>query len=312
MHFHNFVRIRELMLDGSSFGRHLQSQNTLDVPPWSALMKSPTFRRCWSKFALRIGAISMLYLLGSQQPAAAQWDGFIEPFRQVDLASDESGAIFELRVQEGDPVEKNEVIAKLDDRLQKIQVNIAKNLSESVSQLEAAQRTLAKRKAIVQELKRLHDSGHAGEHEIIRAEMEYSIAQAKLASAQESLAIRSLEFERAELEMERRNIRAPFSGIVSKIHRNQGEYLSPLHPEVAKLIQIDKVLATFAVPSSQVENFQLDRPYKIEIGERRTVTGHVYRVGVQTDAQSGTVQVQLIIDNKDLSIRAGEPCVLRI
>ena len=52
-------------------------------------------------------------------------DGFIEPFRQVDLSSDESGAILKLMVDEGDHVSAKEEIATLDDRLQKLQVEIA-------------------------------------------------------------------------------------------------------------------------------------------------------------------------------------------
>ncbi len=239
-----------------------------------------------------------------------QIEGFIEPFREIDLSSDETGAIFSLQVAEGDPVKAGDVIAKLDDRLQKIQVEIAAQIVDSRSQVEVAERAFSKRTTILNKLEKLYQQGHAGHSEVVRAEMEFSISEARLQAAKDELAIRGIELRRAEVELRKRMIVAPFDGVVSTIYRREGEFLSPIHPEVVKLIQIDKVLATFAVPSSRLATFQRAKPFQIEIGGIQTVTGKLHSVSVQTDAQSGTVKVTLEIDNPGLKIRSGELCVL--
>ena len=44
----------------------------------------------------------------------------------------------------------------------------------------------------------------------------------------------------------------------------------------------------------------------------RTIVAEVYRVGVSTDAQSGTVEVKMVIDNQMRDIRSGEILTLNI
>ena len=136
--------------------------------------------------------------------------------------------------------------------------------------------------------------------------MELSIAEGKVLVAKEEAALRKVEYQQALLRLERRRIRAPFPGIVSKVHRKQGEYLSTLHPEVITLMQVDKLLAKFNVPSSQVDQFQPGTDFELTLSNGDKVTATVYRVAVNTDAQSGTVEIKLLIDNADNRIRSGE------
>ena len=244
--------------------------------------------------------------------SSGQTQGFIEPFRTIALSSDESGAIAALNVAEGDQVETDDVIASLDSRVQRLQLEIATHMEEATSQLAAAEHTYKKRLAISNRLAQLRDKGHASESEIIRADMELSSAKAKFLAAKEEQAVREIEKRRAAVQLERRNIRAPFGGIVSKIHRREGEFLSPLRPEIITLIQTDQLLAAFAIPSTMVSTFEIGKQFDIEVVGGQIVTGTVHTIGVETDAQSGTVVVKFMIDNSTQEIRAGESCVLNI
>ena len=100
--------------------------------------------------------------------------------------------------------------------------------------------------------------------------------------------------------------------MIAKIHRREGEFLSPLHPEVATIIQIDRLLATFAVPSSQLETFEIGKEFNIELENGTLIKAKVHRIGVETDAQSGTVEVKLVIENDKQELRSGEICTLNI
>ena len=262
------------------------------------------------KTALFFGALLLAFVLTSN--ASGQIQGFTEPFRTIDLSSDESGAISALLVEEGQHISKNEIVANLDNRVQKLQLEIATQMANSTSQLTAAQHTYTKRKAISDRLEQLESRGHASQSEIIRAQMELSIAHAKWLAAKEDQAVKEIEQRRAEVQLERRNIRAPFDGIVSKIHRRDGEFLSPLRPEIVTIVQTDRLLATFAIQSSQINEFAVGREFTLEIAGGQSVPAKVYSVGVETDAQSGTVLVKLVIENPTQKIRAGESCMLNI
>ncbi|MEM7785589.1 MAG: efflux RND transporter periplasmic adaptor subunit [Planctomycetota bacterium] len=237
-----------------------------------------------------------------------QIDGFTTPFKSIELSSDESGAIAEMNVEEGDSIREGEVIAKLDSRVQQIQLQIAQQMAENKSQVMANQQMLSKREAISARLKELRDKGHASESEIIRSEMELSIANAKYLASLEEQEIRKIEQKRAAIQLERRNIVSPMNGVVSKLHRKNGEFLSPLHPEVVTIIQIDRLLATFPVPSQDVKNFQVGQEFNLKLENENFIAAKIYGIGVETDAQSGTVEVKFVIDNEDLKLRSGEIC----
>ncbi len=253
-----------------------------------------------------------MFVLASASQSSAQIDGFTEPFRSIELASDESGSIAKLDVVEGQSLKQDDIIACLDKRVQEIQVEIAKQLASNSSQIFAAEQSYRKRLAIYNKLQKLTESGHASNSEIIRAEMELSIAKAKYLSAQEEKAVRETEVKRAEIQLERRIIRAPFDGVVSTIHRKQGEFLSPLKPEIITLIQNDQLLANFAVPSTMVSQLTVGKQLDVEFMSGKVVKGIVHSIGVVTDAQSGTIQVKVLIDNTAGKLRAGENCSVRI
>lgn len=257
--------------------------------------------------------IAMVLVFG--QVAFAQGDGidgFTEPFQKIDLASDESGAIDRLEVRAGDFVKQGSIIARLDDRAQQLQVRVATHMAKSESQILAATHALSKRESILRQLRKLKAKGHATESELIRADLELSIAKAKLMSVKEEKVVREIEKLRAEVQLDRRLIRAPFDGVVAKVHRRQGEFLSPLNPEIVTLVQVDRIFAKFSVPSSQVSMFEIGREFEVSIGNGKIVTGRVHEVGVEIDARSSTVEIKLVIDNVDNAIKSGEHCTLRI
>jgi len=248
----------------------------------------------------------------SDSESSSQVVGFTEPYKMIELSSDELGAIAEMFVAEGDFVTANTPIAQLDARVQELQLKIATQVASTKSELIGAEQILAKRRSILDRLRQLQAQGHAGDAEIIRAEMEFSIAESKVMSAKEGTAVRKIEMERAAMQLQRRSILAPFDGVVSKIHRKQGEYLSPVNPEVVTIVQIDRLMATFNVPSTQISMFEVGATHQVELANGNTVNAVVEKVGVVTDAQSGTVVIKLVIENADGNIRSGESVVLNI
>jgi RND family efflux transporter MFP subunit len=241
-----------------------------------------------------------------------QVEGFTEPFLSIDLSSDESGAIAEMKFEEGADVSKGDVVARLDDRLQKVQLEIATEMAQAKSQLEAAKQTLEKRRMIGNRLQKMQATGHATDSELIRSDMELSIAQAKYNAAREEAAVRAMELKRAEIQFSRRSIKAPISGIISKVHRREGEFLSPLRPEVVTIIQVDRLLSTFAIPVSQAGAFREGNEFELQFENGKRVVATVYSVSVSTEAQSQTVEVKLVFDNPGRQLRAGEICTLNI
>lgn len=239
----------------------------------------------------------------------AQFDGFTEPLRSIELASDETGLLEKVLVEEGDSIGKGQEIARLSSDLQRVQLELAEHMAKTNSAIVAAEQGLSKREQICQQVQKLRDDGHAHENELVRAEMELDLARTRLQSARDEHIAREIEWRRAVAQMERRTIIAPFPGVVAKLHRKEGEFLSPVRPEIVTLVDIDQLYATFNIPSSSANGLEVGRNYHLEIGGQVGVNAKLESIGVQTDAESGTVRVKLLIENRDHKLRAGEPCV---
>lgn len=263
-------------------------------------------------FPYRLILMVSVVLVAPHAGWAQQISGFTQPFREIELACDESGSIAELHVREGDAVKQGDVLARLDDRVQRLQVETASHLASSTGGLEAARLGFEKRKMVNDRIRELIRTGHATESELIRAELEFTIAQSRFQAAKEETVTREIDLKRAELMLERRLIRAPFDGTVSIIHRRIGEFVSPVRPEVATLVDTHQLLAVFNVPSDNLETIRQRKSFQITMPDGKAVTAQIHTIGVATDAESGTVQVKLRIDNAAGQLRAGEQCTLQL
>ena len=259
---------------------------------------------------LFVGFAIVLY--GVVLTAHGQVQGFVEPYRSVDLSIGEIGIIQELTTEPGDTVQEGSVIARLDDRVQRVQLELAEHLAKSKSNLLVAEKTYHKRASILNRIEELVRTNSASQSELIRAEMEETIAKSQLLSAQEEIVTRQIELKRTSAQLASRTVTAPFSGTVSVVHRNVGEYVSPSRPEIVTLVQLDKLFAKFNVSSSMITSFEVGQEVEVTMADGTKIVAQVFSVGVQTDAQSGTVEIKLLIDNPDGDIRSGESCTLNV
>ena len=119
-------------------------------------------------------------------------------------------------------------------------------------------------------------------------------------AAKESLAIKKLEFERIQLQLDRRTIRSPIGGYVVELFREEGEFVAPTSPMIVTVVQLDPLLVTFPVPASQALTLQERRPVTVQIdGHEKPTRGEIELVSPVTNAESQTVRVRVRIPNPD-------------
>jgi RND family efflux transporter MFP subunit len=255
-------------------------------------------------------ATAILFLFGSV--ASAQFEGFTEPYRVVELASDENGIVETVTVREGDHVSAGDVLVILNNDLQRVQMELATHLATSQSGYEASKQAYDKRKQVFEQVAKMRDKGFVNENELLRAEMEMSIAWAKLKTSEDELIARQIEARRAEIQFNSRHVKAPFDGIVSKVHRQKGEYVSPINADILTLIDDSQLYAVFNIPSSQLKDFTVGREVALILEHGGTVTGQVDSIGLLVDSRSGTVEIKVLVNNAGRKFRAGESCTLNI
>ena len=165
--------------------------------------------------------------------------GFTEPYRAVEVSAPEMGSIAQIMVKEGDSVTSGTVLAVLNDDVLQASLRVVQESSQVTGRLDSARAELAMYRQRFEKLKGLHARHHASQQELDRAQSQLEIAQAKLAAVEDELRIKGLEVKRIEAQLEQRKVRAPIDGLVSRIVKEPGEYVSAADPVVLRLVQID-------------------------------------------------------------------------
>jgi RND family efflux transporter MFP subunit len=243
----------------------------------------------------------------------SEFEGYTEPVRTIEVAADESGTVAEVLVRQGQRVRKGQPIMRLNCDVHRAQLELAKQQMAAEGRLDAARAEAEMTRQRLESIESLHATGHARAVELARARKEHRVAQANVRSIQEDLVARQLEHDRLHTQIDRRTIRAPVAGVVTDLHRDVGEFVAPNKPEVATLVQLDTLLANFALLSNEahlVKSGQSVPVYFFDV--EYDVTGVVTYVSPVIDAESGTVLVKVRIDNSAGTLRSGSRCVVKL
>lgn len=257
----------------------------------------------------------IVLLLTSVGLCATAWagnpEGFTEPFRQLDLASADSGIVDTVHLNEGDQVVAKQVVAELKSEVLIASLSVADKLRSSQGKLNSAKAELKQRTVYVTKLLKLKE--HVSQEELEKAMLEKEVAEAQLLTVQEDLEVRRLEYRRIEEEIERRKIRSPIDGVVIRIEKEEGEFVSASQPTVMTIVQLDPLLAVFSVMPEVSRGLKPGQNVKVQIGNNSVSNDAVVHfLSPVMDAQSGTVLLKVAIPNPAGRLPSGEKCRLLI
>jgi membrane fusion protein, multidrug efflux system len=151
--------------------------------------------------------------------------GSIEANDQVQIRSEVSGLVREVKFKEGSDVNKGDLLIKIDARELRAQLLQAETKAKLAAQIEARARKLLKSEAISQE-----------EYENANAELRLLQAQTQLIEAQ----------------LSKTEIRAPFSGRIGLTNISIGSYITP-STEIVSLLSVNPVKITFSIPEKYAQ-----------------------------------------------------------
>lgn len=239
-------------------------------------------------------------------------EGFAEPYRTVQVASPEPGIVAEVHVREGSRVAKGDLLVELDTGTLEIALAIAKTRRDATGRQRAAHAELTLRAQRRAKLEELLAKGNASLEEVDRAIADEEIAAATLASVEEDRQANALEVDRIAEQIDRLRVRAPLDGRVTRVLREPSEHLSLSQPGVVTLVQLNPLRVVMFAPIVRIEAIQEKEKVTVRFTDlSRDVDGTVEYISPVSDAQSGTVEVHIVVPNGDESIRGGSRCSVR-
>ncbi len=258
-----------------------------------------------------IGLIA--YVLSPALAKATDISAFIEPYRDIDVATSEMGTLAYLNVKEGDHVTRGQVLGGLDEDVVRANLEVAQKAKEARGRLVSAEEELAFQTENLRKIRQLIERQHASAEELARTETQQRIAEAQVLSIREELELKSAEYTRTEAMLLEKQIRSPIDGMVTQIYKDVGEFISASSPVVIKVVKLDVLLVQFAVPANAASEFKAGRTVPLSIGSEHTKTvGVIEFVSPIKDPQSNTVRLRMRIDNSQGQFSSGDSCWLAL
>jgi membrane fusion protein, multidrug efflux system len=224
-------------------------------------------------------AVTSIVTEREQWPASMTAIGTIEAVHGVMVSADLPGTVARINFDSGKPVREGEILVELDTRQERAQL----------ASLEA-QRDLAKVNfARTQQL--------VNDGVISRQEFDQATAQQKATEA---------NVAEIRATIDRKTIRAPFSGILGIRKVNLGQYLPAGSPVVSNQ-SLNPIYVNVGVPQQAAAQVHVGRNLRVTTEDvaGKVFAGSVTAIDSEVDPTTRNIQVQATLSNPEGKLRPG-------
>lgn len=267
-------------------------------------MKPETMSRSRAGFTLACTLASLLTL-----PASAA-SGLIEPLQQATLASTVVGRIQRVLVKEGDVVKAGQVLVELEQELEVLEVERRRLVAENKAEIEIARERAALLEKEWQATAKLREATRSvSQEELDKKQIEFKLARAETAQLEIREKIEALEHKIAQAQLDRRLIRAPNDGVVTRVHAQPGEISEVRQPLVA-IVNASSCYFVANVEPAVGARLRTGGAARVAIdtaggGPALEVAGTVDSMSPVIDSASGLRRVKILLPNRDGRITPG-------
>lgn len=202
--------------------------------------------------------------------------GTLSARRQADVIATQLGVVERLTVEEGDRVERGQVLARLDGRELALQAAMAelqaKNLQQELERLESA------------------GGGIITDEEI--SKQRYAVEEARVSAKLQRVAAKQTI------------VRAPFSGTIVERHVDPGSLASTATPLVT-LADLSALELELHIPEREAATLDVGTPVELVLVDESEFIGVVDRIGPIVDPLSGTVKATVKADTFPKAAKPG-------
>ena len=243
--------------------------------------------------------------------SALPHDCLIEPQAMISLTSTEQGRIDEVLVRRGDRVSAGQPLIRLEESIQRLQLEMASAKAGTDVELRAAAARVDFRREALARSERLFAKQTVTEASVEDKRIELTLSEMALEEAQVARELAQIERRMASALLDRRTISSPADGIVLSVEAAAGEYASDTE-EMMVLAVMDPLLVEVFVPLDYFDRIAVGDSY--EVAQVAPLDGR-FEATVRTvdrvfDAASGTFGVQLEMANPGTEIPAGIRCTV--
>lgn len=265
--------------------------------------------------------------VASDVPLDTSAVGNVEAIASVDVKSRVAGEILSVHFQEGQEVEKGQLLFEIDPepvqrQIAQIQADLAKDQALEVQ----ARANVAKDEAMLKQTQASANRGLQLEKEGIfsKEQTEQLVAsngsnlaaldadKAAVESAAASIKSDRARLSQTELQLSYTKIAAPISGRAGAITVKPGNLVKDNDATLVTILQISPIYVSFGVPQQllpEVQKYNKERPLAVRAeadGGTRTETGKLRFIDNTVDTTTGTIKLKAEFPNTSHALWPGE------
>jgi RND family efflux transporter MFP subunit len=242
---------------------------------------------------------------------AKVYNGLIEPIKRVNLSLPIDGTVSEIKNKEGSYVKKEDSILKLFDKLQSLEVKRRKVLVDDKKHLFYLQKEINVVWKIYESSKLLYkEAGSISKNELDGYSINYYKLKSNLEELKRSKKLELIEYELEKEKLKLYTLKAPFSGIITKIKLDVGER-GRTGDAVVELVDSSTCFVEVNIPEVEVHSLSVGQTINITIKreiekiEEIQKNAKISYISPIADSSSGLVLIKLEFENKDFNIIPG-------
>ena len=206
-----------------------------------------------------------------------QVQGSLDTRQNIVLNSEFTGTITRSFVKEGDYVRKGQILAKIDDG------GLSLQLAQRKSELDLAKTTFERQK-------RLWSQKIGSEIEYLQAKTRYESLKNEIGALQ--------------VELSKTAIRAPFSGTIDDVIREQGEVVVSDQSPVLRLINLREMYVRADIPENFLNKIKQGSIVEVEIPSlNRVLEGKIRQISNYINPNNRSFSIEVSIKNEDQSLK---------
>lgn len=247
------------------------------------------------------GPMPVKVIVAEEKPVRlwSSFSGRLAAVDHVELRPQVSGAIQEIRFEDGQMVEKGDVLFVIDPRPYEARVAQAEaDLQAAKNQQQLAQKDLERAAQLIK-------SSTISERIYDERESTAKVTRSNVEAAQARLA-------QARLDLDYAHVKAPISGRVSRAEITVGNLVQPGAPLLTTIVSNEGIYADFEVDEKlylhSLRTAGDERiPVRLLLKSDETVTynGYIKSFDNQINTTSGTIRARALFDNEDGALLPG-------
>jgi RND family efflux transporter MFP subunit len=218
-------------------------------------------------------AVAQVAVARDQSASVLDATGYVVARRQATVSSKSTGKVLEVLIEEGDRVQKGQLLAILDDSIPKAQLDLSDSrLQAAIAGLEELKILIRQARLDLNRTQGLAERNLASQADLDRDGLDVEGLIARLARADKEVLVAESGLEVQRQLLDDMKIRAPFTGVVVAKAAQPGEMISPVsagggftRTGICTIVDMDSLEVEVDVNEAYINRVKADQPVQVTL-----------------------------------------------